>query len=116
MDLQGVSNNLWIKYSKVIPKLKQFNAPEIRLNNRTYRTAGRCYVDNNYIELSSKLLSQHYEDMINIILPHELCHQIDYNINTTIWTMRNSHSKRWVDIGKLLGIELKTYHTLEYIK
>lgn len=116
MNIQTISDSLWDRYCDTIPALSGFKKPTIIINNRTYTTAGKCFVEFNNIELSGKLLSQHYDDMILDILPHEICHQIDYNLNPTIWTMRNAHSNRWVKIGDMLGLKLTTYHKLAYIR
>jgi predicted SprT family Zn-dependent metalloprotease len=114
--LQIKANTLWVSYAQILPNLAKFECPKIIINNRTYRTAGQCIVGDNEVQLSGKLLTIHYDRMLSEILPHELIHQIDYNFNKKVWTIRNAHSKRWVDIGVKLGIELHTYHTLEYIK
>ena len=114
--LQDQAHIYWERYCESIPKLVKFDCPVIRLNNRIYRTAGRCFVFENNIDMSAKLLEKYYDVMMDEILQHELCHQIDYNLNKAVWSMRNAHSKRWVTIGNTLGISLKTYHTLEYTK
>ena len=114
--LQLKANALWLSYAQILPRLAKFECPTISINNRTYRMAGKCIVGDNEIQLSGKLLAIHYDRMLSEILPHELIHQIDYNLNKKVWTMRNAHSTRWVEIGIKLGVSLTTYHTLEYTK
>jgi len=114
--LQDQANIYWERYCESIPKLVKFDCPTIKLNNRIYRTAGRCTPVDNQIEMSAKLMELHYEAMMDEILQHELCHQIDYNLHSKVWNPRNAHSKRWVNIGVIVGVTLKTYHNLEYTK
>lgn len=109
-DISTRSDIIWRKYNILFPELRVFNKPAIMLNNRIYRTAGRCIVEDNIVELSSRLFINNYSAMLDIILPHEIAHQIDYNLNglPNRW-----HGKSWQYIMESFGLPADTYHTLE---
>ena len=81
--LQNQTNLIWDNLCEMYPPLTSFNPPIIELNGRLYRTAGRCHQEDNIIQLGTKFLTHsiEYRDiMTDIILPHEIIHQADYNL------------------------------------
>ena len=104
------ADTAWDNFVILYPDLLSFNKPVIKLNNRIYKTAGRCLIEDNVIELSAKLFINNYSEMMNIILPHEMAHQIDYNLNglPNRW-----HGKSWQNIMESFGLPADTYHSLE---
>lgn len=109
-NLQHRANTIWLDAIEVFPKLAKFECPKITLSNRLTKTAGYCVVADNHIVLANKLLIVHGLDFINDILPHEIGHQIDVNLNGMPVNNR-WHSARWVNIGNKLGYSFKTYHS-----
>lgn len=111
-NLQHRADTIWLDAIDIFPKLAQFVNPRITLSNRLTKTAGYCSVADNLIVLSNKLLVIYGLDFINEILPHELGHQIDFNLygmpKNNRW-----HRQEWVTIGLKLGYSFKTYHGFE---
>ena len=105
-------DNAWARFVVLYPQLAQFKKPKILFNNRIYRTAGRCFVEYNTIEISSKLyrVLDNRDEIINTIIPHEIAHQVDYNLygEPNRW-----HGKTWQDIMVSFGLPANPYHSLE---
>jgi predicted SprT family Zn-dependent metalloprotease len=50
--------------------------------------------------------------MLSVILPHELAHQIDFNLFGES-EKKHGHGKNWVNVMVKLGLEPNRYHSLE---
>jgi predicted SprT family Zn-dependent metalloprotease len=105
------AGHIWTKAIAIYPRLIQFPQPTIKLNNRYTKTAGMCYMERNHIELGTKFFARNYDAMMEIILPHELAHQIDFNLNG-IPKGNRWHGKSWQQIMLNLGTEPSTYHNM----
>ena len=105
----------WEKYLKLYPSLRNLTIPEIKFNNRTYRCAGQNYPTLNKIEISRKLFEQHKDTILHITVPHEIAHQVDYNLHGMPPNKRRHH-KLWKDIMVKYGLPPDIYHTMEYKK
>ena len=89
--------------------------PSIELSNRFTKTAGHCLVAQNKIVLGTKFLVQFPDIMHRVIIPHELCHQVDFNKNG--FPVGNRwHGKSWQTIMIRYGLPADTYHTMELSK
>jgi predicted SprT family Zn-dependent metalloprotease len=107
--LQNLANMLWGQYRRVYPKIG--TCPEIVVNKRLKTTAGRCFVEHRKIDLAHKFLVSHREMMLEDTLPHELAHQIDFDVNG--WPKNNRwHGAQWQKIVLQLGIKTSTYHEM----
>lgn len=100
------------RYCRLFTGLYQFKPPKIVLNNRLSRTAGRCWQAENQIDLAGKFLDKFPVEMQNIILPHEIAHQIDFNLFGKS-EKKCGHGKNWCEIMVKLGLPADKYHTLE---
>ena len=89
--------------------------PHMELSWRLTRTAGKCYVEDNRIVLGTKFLIQFPQIMHDIIIPHELCHQVDYNKNG-IPKNNRWHGDSWSKIMIRYGLPADTYHKMELKK
>ena len=89
--------------------------PSITLSNRFTKTAGHCLVLENKIVIGTKFMIQFPDIMHNIIIPHELCHQVDFNKNGLPKGNR-WHGKTWQIIMIQYGLPADTYHTMELQK
>ena len=108
-QLQLVSNNYWKEYLSIFPKLGKFQRPVIIINNRFTKTGGVNYSDRNTIELAGKFFANNMPTMLDIIIPHEIAHQIDYNLNG--WhTGKKHHGKSWQEIMVLINQIPDPYH------
>lgn len=102
---------LWDEYCEIFPKLVKCDVPRIVLNNRFTRTAGCCYQDQNIIHLGTKFFAKNNAEMLAVILPHEMAHQIDFNLYG-ISEKKCGHGKMWQKIMVQLGLPADRYHSL----
>lgn len=110
-ELQTIAETLWAEYCEVFPKLVKFDCPKMTINNRFTKTAGCNYTDENEIHLAGKFLAKFEQNMLNVILPHELAHQIDFNLNG--WHKgKLHHGKTWIVIMAKLGQNPDPYHRM----
>ena len=110
-QLQTIAERLWAHYTEFFPRLVKFDCPKIVINNRYTKTAGCNHTETNVIELGGKFLAQFDYNMRHVILPHELAHQIDFNLNG--WYDRKPHhGKTWIDIMVKIGQEPNPYHSM----
>jgi predicted SprT family Zn-dependent metalloprotease len=113
--LQNHTNVIWDSLCEMYLPLSKFNPPVIELNGRLYRTAGRCHQEDNVIELGTKFFeySIEYRDiMTEIILPHEIIHQVDYNL-FGLSEAKCGHGKKWQEIMINYGLEPNPFHKME---
>ena len=103
---------IWDAFCEIYPQLVKFDPPVIVLNGRFTRTAGCCEVEKNRIEIGTKFFPKFENEMISVILPHEVAHQVDFNLyglpKNNRW-----HGKTWQKIMVNYGLEPNPYHTLE---
>ena len=111
IQLQKLTDKLWDDYSEIFPKLVRFDAPKIIINNRFTKCAGCNRTELNTIELAGKFLIQYPYNMMRVILPHEIAHQIDFNLNG--WYNRKPHhGKDWIIIMTKIGQAPNPYHSM----
>ena len=106
---------IWDNLCELYPRLTRYNPPIIKVNGRLYRTAGRCHQEDNIIELGFKFFtySLKYRDiMTDIILPHEIIHQADYNL-FGLSEAKCGHGKKWQEIMINYGLSPDKYHSME---
>jgi len=109
--LNRYAGELWIKYTKTFSGLSKFECPTIILNNRFTKTAGCNYQPLNKIELASKFFIKNQAEMLTIILPHEIAHQIDFNLYGAS-EKRCGHGETWNNIMVQIGLPANKYHSL----
>lgn len=109
--LQTLTDRLWGDYAEIFPRLVRFDPPKILINNRFSKTAGCNYTEKNEIELAGKFLVQFPENMTRVILPHEIAHQIDFNLNGW-YNRKQHHGKEWITIMLKIGQEPKPFHSM----
>ena len=105
----------WARLQSLYPTLREHKTPEVILNNRLYRTAGRAFQEDCVIELASKFLlhSQEFHDtMYHVILPHELAHVADFLVFGES-EKKCGHGQKWRDIMLQLGLEPDPFHTMD---
>ena len=113
--LQNHTNVIWDSLCEMYSPLTSFNPPIIELNGRLYKTAGRCHQEDNVIQLGTKFLTHsiEYRDiMTEIILPHEIIHQADYNL-FGLSEAKCGHGKKWQEIMINYGLEPNPFHSME---
>ena len=116
--LQQILNNqamiVWDSLCEMYPDLTKFDCPQIALNGRLWRTAGRCHQETNFIELGTKFFytKKNCDTMVNVILPHEIIHQADYNLFGDSEKICG-HGKKWREIMVQYGLDPEPHHNME---
>ena len=105
------AQKLWASYKKIFPELKG-DCPEIILSNRLTKTGGYNQSEDNTVTLGNKFFANNRHAMLTITLPHELAHQIDYNLHGW-YKGKKHHGSNWCGIMMILGLEPDPYHHME---
>ena len=87
-------------------------SPVIVLNGRYTKCAGACVTEDRVIQLGTRFYIKFPEIMTDIIIPHEICHQIDFDLNGW-YTRKPHHGKPWQILMLQYGIPADPYHTME---
>jgi predicted SprT family Zn-dependent metalloprotease len=109
---QAQAAMVWETFCEIYPQLVKFDCPKIVLNARFSKTAGNCEVEHNTINLGLKFFAKNYNRMMQEIIPHEIAHQVDYNLNGLPLGNR-WHGANWQVIMSDYGLEPKPYHNME---
>jgi predicted SprT family Zn-dependent metalloprotease len=113
--LQKDTHFIWDILCESYPKLVRFNPPIITLSNRLWRTAGYCEQTNNKVVLGYKFFAAnplYYHRMMNVILPHEIIHQADYNLFGES-EKKCGHGKSWCEIMLKYGLPAEPHHNMD---
>ena len=116
--LQRNTVMIWDTLCEMYTPLVHHNEPKLELNPYTWRTAGSCYQEENRIQMSYKFLKyspEYYNYMLQVILPHEIIHQADYNL-FGVSEKNCGHGANWQRIMLEYGLEANPYHTMEIPK
>ncbi len=109
------TDRVWDRLCESYPRLVRYNPPAIKLNGRLWRTAGFCHQNENVVELGYKFFiasHDYYAEMIDIILPHEIIHQADFNLFGES-EKKCGHGKKWCEIMVKYGLEPNRFHSME---
>jgi len=122
MDRKKLSNLLnnqtliiWDNLCELYPRLTRYNPPIIEINGRLWRNAGMCHQEDNVVELGYKFFlysNQYQKQMFEIILPHEIIHQADYNL-FGLSEAKCGHGTKWSEIMINFGLPADKYHSME---
>ena len=109
--LEQQVSRTWRELQELYPKLKKYNAPKVKINNRMWRTAGLAHCEIHCVEFSSKFFNRYEFEMYREIIPHELIHVADFIINgddpTNFW-----HGPMWCKMMQEYGLEPNRFHNL----
>ena len=106
---------IWDNLCELYPRLLKYNPPVIILNNRLWRNAGLSHQESNIIELGYKFFAyspDYANNMIKVILPHELIHQADYNL-FGLSEAKCGHGNNWKMLMLQYGLSPDIYHSME---
>ena len=109
---------VWAVLCELRPRLVRYNPPKIKINGRLYRTAGRCFQDTRIVDVGYRFFtySQRYSSiMLNIIVPHELIHQADFDLYGDS-ELTCGHGKNWCKLMLEYGLPANPYHTMDLTK
>ena len=103
---------VWLEFCEIYPRLIRIERPVIIANNRFTKTAANCEVEYNRINFGMKFMTKFENEMLNVILPHEIAHQIDYILHGLPKNNR-WHGRTWSEIMVKYGLPAKAYHNME---
>jgi len=98
--------------SNIYPQLARYNPPKIVLSNRLTVCAGYNIQEENLVHLANKFFYNNSLEMFAVILPHEIIHQIDYNLFGTS-ELRCGHGIQWQKLMLQYGLPANPYHEME---
>lgn len=101
----NVANMFWNRAKRAFPDIGII--PEVKLNKRLTSTAGRAFLERDYIDLSVYLLGRNTDTFKKEIIPHELCHMIAWRVYGD-----KGHGKAWYAVMKHLGVNGKRCHNM----
>lgn len=107
MDIKTLSQKtdvIWQEFCEIYPKLVRFDPPKMVLCNRLTRTIGKNYYWENRIHLANKFFNRNEKFMLAEILPHELAHQIHFNLYGQDSVTQDCHGKEWAEIMLSYGL------------
>lgn len=87
--------------------LQGFIKPKIVFNNRLKTTAGQCYMEDRIVQLSTELYAEHTTHFEINTIPHELCHQVAWDIYRA-----PGHCPKWKSIMVKIGLKPDRCHTM----
>ncbi len=115
LELSRLAEKQWGDFCELYPSLVRYNPPEIKLCGRIWRTGGYCNFLANKVTLGYKFFAKYNNYMRCVILPHELAHQIDYNLNGEM-KPKDFHGPKWQKIMNDYGLPADQYHTMEIVR
>ena len=122
MDKKTLANTIvvqtatiWETLCELYTPLVRYNEPKIVVSGRLWRTAGYCQQDSNTITLGYKFFiakPEYYRYMFDMILPHEIIHQADFNLYGES-EKKCGHGKNWCDIMVNYGLNAEAFHSMD---
>ena len=103
---------IWLEFCEIYPRLIRLDRPIIVPNNRFTKTAANCEVENNRINFGMKFMPKFENEMLTVILPHEIAHRIDFILHGLPKNNR-WHGRTWQEIMVKYGLPANPYHTME---
>jgi Uncharacterized protein conserved in bacteria len=104
----------WLKFCQLFPQLELSTMPDIQFNNRLRTTAARAHTDIRLVEVASKLYVGNEQEYANVLIPHELAHQIDVDLfGDPGDTDSLHHGPTWQRIMVAYGLPPDRYHNLQ---
>jgi predicted SprT family Zn-dependent metalloprotease len=114
-NLQRQTVMLWDTLCEIYTPLVHYNEPKLELNGRLWRCAGMCFQEDNRIQMATKFFfakTEYHDTMWNVILPHEIAHQADFNLFGKS-EKKCGHGENWAKIMVQLNLDANPYHSME---
>ena len=105
------AEGIWRRFNRLYPELYRFEMPKIEFNGRYTVTAGVNFPKLNIIELGYKFYARNMPNMLTVILPHEIAHQVDYNLHGKC-EVKHGHGKNWRAIMLAYGLDPERFHDM----
>jgi predicted SprT family Zn-dependent metalloprotease len=106
---------IWDSLCEIYPTLVAYDVPKVKLNPYFWRCAGICLQQENVIELGYKFFkngNKNFNYMIDVILPHEIIHQADFDLFGESEKICG-HGEKWCEIMVNYGLPADKFHTME---
>ena len=104
------AQSVWNFFRQHYPQLMVM-PPIIVLNGRFTQTAACNVCEDRVIKIGTKFFVKFPDIMTNVIVPHEVCHQVDFDING--WYNRKPHhGKPWQTLMIQYGLPPEPYHSM----
>lgn len=106
----------WGMMCEIRPALVRFDPPKIILNGRIWATAGYATQQTREMNLSLKFMlfsKKHGKLMQGVILPHELAHHADFDLNGES-DKKCGHGEKWAQIMVDFGLPADKFFPWEY--
>ena len=113
--LERESVMIWDSLCEIYRPLVSYDPPKLELNPYTWRTAGMCFQTENRIQLGYKFFkngTKYFNYMIDVILPHEIIHQADWNLFGES-EKKCGHGEKWREIMIQYGLKPNPFHSME---
>jgi predicted SprT family Zn-dependent metalloprotease len=113
-NLNAQTELVWSGLCNMYSGLNTFPMPRIKLCGRLWRCAGNCAQEHNIITLGYKFFNhskKYYNIMYNVILPHEIIHQADYNLFGES-ELKCGHGLQWQLMMIKYGLKPEPYHSM----
>lgn len=95
----------WKLFRFQFPKLSS-EIPLIRYSGRLKTTAGLAYYDKGYIVLSTEMMWQHGDNLLQWVVPHEFGHIVAYRLFN-----EPGHGPQWKHVMRAVGASDARCHT-----
>jgi predicted SprT family Zn-dependent metalloprotease len=109
---------IWDSLCEIYTPLVHYNEPKIELNPYIWRCAGQCFQPENRIQMGYKFFkwnTEYFNTMMDVILPHEIIHQADYNLFGESEKICG-HGEKWCEMMVQYGLKADPHHTMEIPK
>ena len=107
--VQATGARVWARFASLYTL--HTSIPELQISKRLKTTAGFCYHEKRVITLCYDLLLEYPGDMYNVIIPHEIAHQVDWDIYK-----ESGHGKTWKSIMVKYGLPPDRCHKMTNTK
>ncbi len=112
-ELEIASAVAWMRFCEIFPKLQLSDLPRIQFNNRLRTTAARIFTEERVIEVASKLYKGNEEEYARVLIPHELAHMVDMDLNGETDIVSEYHRESWQKIMVAFGLPPNEFHELQ---
>jgi predicted SprT family Zn-dependent metalloprotease len=113
--LQRETCMIWDSLCEIYTPLVHYNEPKIELNPYFWRCAGVCFQEENRIQMAYKFFKANtkcFNNMMDVILPHEIIHQADWNLFGPSEKICG-HGENWSKIMVEYGLNANPFHSME---
>jgi predicted SprT family Zn-dependent metalloprotease len=116
--LQRETVMIWDTLCEIYTPLVHYNEPVVELNPYFWRCAGACFQEQNRIQMGYKFFkanTNYFNIMMDVILPHEIIHQADWNLFGKSEKICG-HGENWQKIMLEYGLDPNPHHTMEILR